>query len=81
MRKTFGDSVALDGVDLTVVEGSVFGFLGPNGAGKTTTLRILTGLAKPTPAPSASSGGRRGGGDDARSSSASCPTCPASTSG
>ena len=40
--------MALDGVDLTVEEGSIFGFLGPNGAGKTTTLRIMTGLARPT---------------------------------
>lgn len=39
---------ALDGLDLAVPEGSVFGFLGPNGAGKTTTLRILAGLARPT---------------------------------
>ncbi len=46
--KTFGDAVALDGVDLAVPQGSVFGFLGPNGAGKTTALRILTGLARPT---------------------------------
>jgi ABC-2 type transport system ATP-binding protein len=46
--KTFGDAVALDGIDLAVPRGSVFGFLGPNGAGKTTTLRILTGLARPT---------------------------------
>ena len=46
--KTFGDAVALDGIDLAVPQGSVFGFLGPNGAGKTTALRILTGLARPT---------------------------------
>jgi ABC-2 type transport system ATP-binding protein len=48
LTKVFGSKRALDGVDLTVEEGSVFGFLGPNGAGKTTTLRILTGLARPT---------------------------------
>lgn len=46
LRKRYGDALALDGVDLSVSEGSVFGFLGPNGAGKTTTLRILTGLAR-----------------------------------
>jgi len=46
LRKTFGRVVALDGLDLEVEVGSVFGFLGPNGAGKTTTLRILTGLAR-----------------------------------
>jgi len=46
--KTFGDAVALNGIDLAVPQGSVFGFLGPNGAGKTTALRILTGLARPT---------------------------------
>ncbi|MEZ5126410.1 MAG: ABC transporter ATP-binding protein [Thermoleophilia bacterium] len=48
VRKEFGHSVALDGLTLSVPEGSVFGFLGPNGAGKTTTLRILAGLARPT---------------------------------
>lgn len=46
--KTFGDAIALDGLELSVPRGSVFGFLGPNGAGKTTALRILTGLARPT---------------------------------
>ena len=46
--KTYGKVRALDGLDLTVEPGTVFGFLGPNGAGKTTTMRILTGLARPT---------------------------------
>jgi ABC-2 type transport system ATP-binding protein len=40
--KRFGDVVALDGIDLTVERGTVFGLLGPNGAGKTTVVRILT---------------------------------------
>jgi ABC-2 type transport system ATP-binding protein len=48
LRKVFAGAVALDGLTLSVPEGSVFGFLGPNGAGKTTTLRILAGLARPT---------------------------------
>jgi len=48
LTKVYGDVRALDGVELSVPVGSVFGFLGPNGAGKTTTLRILTGLARPT---------------------------------
>jgi ABC-2 type transport system ATP-binding protein len=42
--KRFGETIALDGVDLTVTEGSVLGLLGPNGAGKTTIVRILTTL-------------------------------------
>ncbi|QFY05573.1 ATP-binding cassette domain-containing protein [Nonomuraea phyllanthi] len=45
--KRYGDVVALDGMDLAVPEGTVFGLLGPNGAGKTTTVRILTTLLKP----------------------------------
>ncbi len=44
LRKRFGSQVALDGLDLSVPTGVVYGFLGPNGAGKTTTMRILTGL-------------------------------------
>ena len=48
VRKVFHTAAALDGLSLSVPEGSVFGFLGPNGAGKTTTLRILAGLARPT---------------------------------
>jgi ABC-2 type transport system ATP-binding protein len=46
--KTFGPTRALDGVDLTIRSGSVYGLLGPNGAGKTTTIRVLTTLLKPT---------------------------------
>ena len=44
LRKSFGKTVALDGLDLSVAAGEVHGFLGPNGAGKTTTIRILLGL-------------------------------------
>jgi ABC-2 type transport system ATP-binding protein len=45
--KTFGDVRAVDGVDLSVSNGSVYGVLGPNGAGKTTTIRMLATLLKP----------------------------------
>ncbi|HEX5913184.1 MAG TPA: ATP-binding cassette domain-containing protein, partial [Rubrobacter sp.] len=38
----------MDGVDLKVAPGEIYGFLGPNGAGKTTTLRMLLGLVRPT---------------------------------
>ncbi|MFK4084555.1 ABC transporter ATP-binding protein [Kribbella sp. NPDC020789] len=48
LTKRYGSTVAVDGVDLTVLRGEVYGFLGPNGAGKTTTLRILTGLIAPS---------------------------------
>jgi ABC-2 type transport system ATP-binding protein len=46
LRKSFGTTRALDGLDLTVELGGVHGFLGPNGAGKTTTLRVLLGLLR-----------------------------------
>ncbi len=45
--KTYGSQRALDGLDLEVRAGVVYGFLGPNGAGKTTTMRILAGLIRP----------------------------------
>jgi ABC-2 type transport system ATP-binding protein len=48
LTKQFGQTLALDRVDLVVRPGIVFGFLGRNGAGKTTALRILSGLARPT---------------------------------
>jgi ABC-2 type transport system ATP-binding protein len=46
LRKSYGTTVALDGLDLTVVRGEVHGFLGPNGSGKTTAIRILLGLLR-----------------------------------
>src|SRR6201993_3187722 len=46
LRKSYGKTVALDGLDLNVAEGEVHGFLGPNGSGKTTTIRILLGLLR-----------------------------------
>jgi ABC-2 type transport system ATP-binding protein len=45
--KRFGETAALDGVNLAVPEGAVYGLLGPNGAGKTTAVRILTTLSRP----------------------------------
>jgi len=46
LRKTFGSSVALDGVDLTVEPGRILGLIGPNGAGKSTTLNAILGLTQ-----------------------------------
>ena len=48
LSKHFGETVALDHLDLEVTPGTVFGFLGPNGAGKTTTIRLLMGLHRAT---------------------------------
>jgi len=46
LTKRFGKRVAVDGLDLEVGPGEIFGFLGPNGAGKSTTIRILLGLLR-----------------------------------
>jgi ABC-2 type transport system ATP-binding protein len=48
LTKRYGSTTAVDQLDLSVPDGTVYGFLGPNGAGKTTTMRILTGLTAPT---------------------------------
>lgn len=48
LGKRFKDVVAVDGVNLTVARGEVFGFLGPNGAGKTTTIGNVLGLVRPS---------------------------------
>jgi len=48
LTKKFGDFTAVDGLDITVKRGEVFGLLGPNGAGKTTSINMMVGLLKPT---------------------------------
>jgi ABC-2 type transport system ATP-binding protein len=48
LTKRFGAQTAVDGIDLDVPEGAVYGFLGPNGSGKTTTIRMALGLVRPT---------------------------------
>lgn len=48
LRKTFGDFVAVNDIDLAVRQGEIFGFLGPNGSGKTTTIRMLCGTIEPS---------------------------------
>jgi len=48
IERAFADVLAVQGVDLEVAEGEIYGFLGPNGAGKTTTVRMLTTLLLPT---------------------------------
>jgi ABC-2 type transport system ATP-binding protein len=48
LTRRFGEVTAVDGVDLDIARGEVFGLLGPNGAGKTTTMNIISGLDRPT---------------------------------
>jgi ABC-2 type transport system ATP-binding protein len=48
LTKRFGDTVAVRGLNLSVLKGEIFGFIGPNGAGKTTTLRMMGGVIAPT---------------------------------
>jgi ABC-2 type transport system ATP-binding protein len=58
LTKRFGDQVAVDGLDLSVPAGAVYGFLGPNGSGKTTTIRMLLGLVTPSAGEVSLLGGR-----------------------
>ena len=73
--KAFGQTRALDGLDLEVQPGDVHGFLGPNGAGKTTTIRVLLGLLRADDGRSRCSAAIRGT-TPSRSTAAS-PMCPA----
>ncbi len=70
LKKRFGETVALAGIDLDVPAGAILGMLGPNGAGKTTAVRILTTLALPD-------GGRRA--SPASTSSPRRPRCGATS--
>src|SRR3954449_9824813 len=62
LGRSFGATVALSGLDLSVEPGTVLGLLGHNGAGKTTAVRILTTLALPTPGPAFVAGHHAGRG-------------------
>ena len=48
LTRRFGNVVAVDGAELSIPRGRIYGFLGPNGSGKSTTIRMLCGLIKPT---------------------------------
>jgi len=48
LTKRYGETMALEGLDLSIEPGEVYGYLGPNGAGKTTTIRLLLGIHRPT---------------------------------
>ena len=58
--KRFGPTVALDGLDLSIPKGGIYGVLGPNGAGKSTLFRILLGLIRPTEGSATVMGGAMG---------------------
>ena len=48
LSKRYGDTLIVKGINLSVMEGTIYGFCGPNGAGKSTTLKMLLGLVRPT---------------------------------
>ena len=79
LTKRYGETLALDGLDLDVEPGEVYGYLGPNGAGKTTTIRLLLGLHRPTRRPGRAVRRRRLG-RPRRAPTAASPTSPASRS-
>ena len=51
LKKSYGNFRALDGLDMEIRRGALYGFVGPNGAGKTTTIKILAGLLSPEELP------------------------------
>lgn len=65
LKRVFGTYTAVDGLDLHIPSGSVFGFLGPNGAGKTTTVRMLAALIAPTAGTATIAGHTLGAGNEA----------------
>ncbi len=80
LRKTYGTTVAVDGISFEVQAGEIFGMVGPNGAGKTTTIECLEGLRKPDAGIGARPGRRPAAGGPGlclqRSGcSSSSPTC------
>ena len=81
LRKAYGETVALEALDIRVEPGEVFGFLGPNGAGKTTAVKLLLGLTRPDrrrrdrPRRGRSATSPRG------AASATCPSCSATRPG
>ena len=76
LTKRYGETLALDGLDLTVEPGEVYGYLGPNGAGKTTTIRLLLGLLRPSAAGRSCSASTPGATRSPRT--AASPTSPRS---
>ncbi|MFD2385671.1 ATP-binding cassette domain-containing protein, partial [Paenibacillus xanthanilyticus] len=48
LKKRYGEQMAVNGLDLSIAKGEIFGLLGPNGAGKTTTILMMLGLTEPT---------------------------------
>ncbi|MQC25862.1 MAG: ATP-binding cassette domain-containing protein [Chloroflexi bacterium] len=64
LTKSFGEVLAVDGLDLDIPSGEVFGLLGPNGAGKTTTIRMLTALIEPSAGQAVVAGHRLGDEDN-----------------
>ena len=81
VRYAFGETVAVDGLDLEVRPGEMFGLLGPNGAGKTTTIRVLTTLLPAPPGVDLACSGSTSPGATPRSAgcSATCRNSSPST--
>ena len=75
LERAFGEVKAVQGIDIEVAEGEIFGFLGPNGAGKTTTVRMLATLLLPTGGQGHRRRPRRGQGGAARCAARSASHC------